>query len=415
MSSKRRRNFVVGLVLFGAALALFAQNSTIRNLAHDTTPLSTDAYLVSKLGQNRDKYQLATDMLGVAIQSLTLSAPSPLGCTPSPATATAGSASITCAWATGLTNGNVLAVAGGTIVLQAISGVMLPIFVASGAGHAQGAVPDPGASAGTTHYLREDATWQVPPSSTGTVTSVGESWGTGLGWISVSPSSITTSGTFAHSVTTGQTSHQVIGTCGAATTYGPCSLVAGDLPAVPLGTGVSGTLLAASFPALTGAVTTSAGSLSTVLASGLTIGTPTLTTPVLNTPTIGTAASGSTAHIKILGSAPGSLSCTSGLCGTTGSVAATGSDAAFELTITVSGTGMSTNGGFVSWTYNSAYVTNPPVCSFGLASGTGNWPTTTTVPELTSQSTTVNTLEIDTTLGLTAGNTYRVDVVCFQR
>ena len=39
----------------------------------------------------------------------------------------------------------------------------LPIFVASGASHAAGAVPDPGATAGTTKYLREDATWAVPP------------------------------------------------------------------------------------------------------------------------------------------------------------------------------------------------------------------------------------------------------------
>jgi hypothetical protein len=36
-------------------------------------------------------------------------------------------------------------------------------FVASGASHAPGIVPDPGASAGTTRYLREDATWFVPP------------------------------------------------------------------------------------------------------------------------------------------------------------------------------------------------------------------------------------------------------------
>jgi hypothetical protein len=36
-------------------------------------------------------------------------------------------------------------------------------FVASGASHAPGDVPDPGSSAGTTHYLREDATWAVPP------------------------------------------------------------------------------------------------------------------------------------------------------------------------------------------------------------------------------------------------------------
>jgi hypothetical protein len=36
-------------------------------------------------------------------------------------------------------------------------------FVASGASHAIGAVPDPGASAGITRYLREDATWAAPP------------------------------------------------------------------------------------------------------------------------------------------------------------------------------------------------------------------------------------------------------------
>lgn len=36
-------------------------------------------------------------------------------------------------------------------------------FVASGASHARGTVPTPGASAGTTKYLREDATWVVPP------------------------------------------------------------------------------------------------------------------------------------------------------------------------------------------------------------------------------------------------------------
>jgi hypothetical protein len=36
------------------------------------------------------------------------------------------------------------------------------IFEASGASHSAGAVPDPGSSAGTTRYLREDATWVVP-------------------------------------------------------------------------------------------------------------------------------------------------------------------------------------------------------------------------------------------------------------
>src|SRR5581483_820006 len=42
-----------------------------------------------------------------------------------------------------------------------------PVFGASGASHAAGAVPDPGASAGTTRFLREDATFAVPASGGG--------------------------------------------------------------------------------------------------------------------------------------------------------------------------------------------------------------------------------------------------------
>jgi len=41
----------------------------------------------------------------------------------------------------------------------------LPDFIASGASHAPGAVPDPPAIAGTTKFLREDATWAVPAPS----------------------------------------------------------------------------------------------------------------------------------------------------------------------------------------------------------------------------------------------------------
>jgi hypothetical protein len=48
----------------------------------------------------------------------------------------------------------------------------LPVMVASGASHAAGIAPDPGATAGMTHFLREDATWAVPGGGSGTVTSV---------------------------------------------------------------------------------------------------------------------------------------------------------------------------------------------------------------------------------------------------
>ena len=40
-------------------------------------------------------------------------------------------------------------------------------MAASGASHAAGMVPDPGATAGATRYLREDATWAVPAGGTG--------------------------------------------------------------------------------------------------------------------------------------------------------------------------------------------------------------------------------------------------------
>lgn len=42
---------------------------------------------------------------------------------------------------------------------------MLPDFVASGASHARGVVPDPGSSAGTTRFLCEDGTWKVTSGS----------------------------------------------------------------------------------------------------------------------------------------------------------------------------------------------------------------------------------------------------------
>lgn len=55
----------------------------------------------------------------------------------------------------------------------------LPVLQASGSSHAAGIAPDPGSTAGTTHFLREDATWQVPtaanqqPISTGAILALG--------------------------------------------------------------------------------------------------------------------------------------------------------------------------------------------------------------------------------------------------
>ena len=54
-----------------------------------------------------------------------------------------------------------------TTLNGAVNAAQLPLFGASGSGHARGAVPDPGATAGATRYLREDGTWSVPSGSGG--------------------------------------------------------------------------------------------------------------------------------------------------------------------------------------------------------------------------------------------------------
>ncbi|MBB5327307.1 SGNH/GDSL hydrolase family protein [Tunturiibacter gelidoferens] len=64
-----------------------------------------------------------------------------------------------------------------TTLNGAVGAAQLPLFGASGAAHARGAVPDPGTTAGTTRYLREDGTWSVPAGTSG---SGGQSIGTGL-------------------------------------------------------------------------------------------------------------------------------------------------------------------------------------------------------------------------------------------
>ena len=54
-----------------------------------------------------------------------------------------------------------------TTVNGALNASQLPVFGASGSGHSQGAVPDPGAVPGASRYLREDGTWTAPPTGGG--------------------------------------------------------------------------------------------------------------------------------------------------------------------------------------------------------------------------------------------------------
>lgn len=100
-------------------------------------------------------------------------------------------------------------------------------------------------------------------SGSGTVTSVGV---TTPAWLSVSPSSITTSGTFAISGTI-EPNNEVLASAASGTpgALSPRALVAADIPTISASTGLSGTLQAAQEPAHTGDVTNTAGSLATTV------------------------------------------------------------------------------------------------------------------------------------------------------
>jgi hypothetical protein len=73
----------------------------------------------------------------------------------SPTSFTAGTINVGTLNATTITGG----VSGAAITSGTVSAARLPLFGPSGASHAAGVVPDPGATAGATRYLREDGSW----------------------------------------------------------------------------------------------------------------------------------------------------------------------------------------------------------------------------------------------------------------
>jgi len=77
------------------------------------------------------------------------------------------------------------ALSGANITSGTVAAARLPLFGASGSAHAAGIVPDPGASAGNTRYLREDGNWAAPAAG-GAVSSVNGQTGT----VVITPQSI---------------------------------------------------------------------------------------------------------------------------------------------------------------------------------------------------------------------------------
>lgn len=115
--------------------------------------------------------------------------------TPAPARL-AGSTSATKKFLTQTGNGTISAAP----VWGGIAAGDMPVAIASGASHAPGAVPDPGAVAGTSKFLREDMTFAAPPAS-------GSPWFGGLALAPPVPGSFTwaNQGPASATAQTGQT------------------------------------------------------------------------------------------------------------------------------------------------------------------------------------------------------------------
>jgi hypothetical protein len=168
-------------------------------------------------------------------------------------------------------------VSAASITTGTLAVARLPALGASGTSHAAGIAPDPGATAGTTHFLREDATWAVPASGgSGTVTSVSVASANGFA------GTVATATTTPAITLTTTASGLLKGSSGAiaAATAGtdyvvptvttlpdlslPASQVTGLAPSATTDTTnasniTTGTLSAAQLPALSGAVVSAGG------------------------------------------------------------------------------------------------------------------------------------------------------------
>ncbi|KVN08203.1 hypothetical protein WT09_30740 [Burkholderia stagnalis] len=140
-------------------------------------------------------YQPASIGGSGTVTSVALTVPTQLTVSGSPIT---GSGTLAVSWQNQSANTVLAGPSSGSAAaptMRALVGADLPIMGASGSGHAVGAVPDPGSTAGSTKFLCENGTWAVPAGGGGggggTVTDVAATGGIET----ASGSDITTTGT----------------------------------------------------------------------------------------------------------------------------------------------------------------------------------------------------------------------------
>ena len=152
-----------------------------------------------------------------------------------------------------------------------VAGARVGVFGPSGTNHSTGGVPDPGVTAGTIRYLREDATWGMPAGGSGTVTSVGLIDGS-TAPIYGSGGTVTTSGNLSLNMLN-QGGNKVFAAPANGATSQPSfrALVAADIPTLPYSTGTVTSVAAApdagGILSWAGSPITSSGTLTPVFAS----------------------------------------------------------------------------------------------------------------------------------------------------
>lgn len=208
---------------WGSIVGTLSNQTDLQNALNLKAPLASPTFtgIVTATSINSAGYQQAGAALNFSHLAGTIAAAQLIPPTATTLGAVKSKAATTSNFLTGIgTDGSVTAAqAAFSDITGVATAAQLPVFVGSGASHAVGLVPDAGATAGTTRFLREDGTW-VAVTAAGTVSSVALSLPS---LFTVSGSPVTTTGTLTAALAT-QTAQTVwagpvVGSAAAAPTF----------------------------------------------------------------------------------------------------------------------------------------------------------------------------------------------------